>query len=129
GLLIWPAMQIRRFAWSAWWMIGVVALLVVAHLRDRTSIARLPVLRRLAVVPAVLAVKYLLLDALAFRVFHNPAPATVIANAQTFAAACLFAGLFLVRYLLGDADVKDAAPALSKIRTACGAAAMIMLLC
>jgi len=70
----------------------------------------------LAGVPVLLAVKYLLLDTLFFRLARGPANTPVIANLQTFAGAIVFGALVLIRYWL---------PEKGKI---VGALAMIMLL-
>jgi hypothetical protein len=126
GLMLWPAAQVRQFAWTAWWTIGAVTPLVVAHLRDRTAIGRERVLRKLTILPVVLAAKYLAFDTLGFRLLHAPAPATIVANLQTFAGAFVFAALVLVRYVLDDAQLKHVATA--KVRILAGAAAVIMLL-
>jgi hypothetical protein len=123
GVMIWPAWQIRHFAWTACWTIGIVAFLWAVHLHDGTALRRLSVLRALAWVPVVLAGKYLLLDTLAFRLWGGlPANAMVISNLQTFAGAFVFAGLLLIRHLFEDD------PTAAKLRRAAGAAAMIMLL-
>ena len=100
GTAIWPSWQLRNLAWTAWWTAGVTAFLAFVQWRDDTAIRRLAFLRILACVPMILAVKYLLLDTIAFRLFNGPANVTIVANAQTFAGAIVFGALILVREFL-----------------------------
>lgn len=124
GALIWPTWQLKNFAWSAWWCAGAAGFLSFAQLRDATSIRRLPLMRPLTLIPTLLAIKYLVLDTLLFRLFKGPANATVGANLQTLAGTILFGGLVLVRYFLEEET--DAASA--KTKRAAGAMAVTMLL-
>jgi hypothetical protein len=116
GATVWPPLQLKNFAWSAWWAAGVTGFLAFATRKDETKIQRLPMLRVLAHVPVLLAIKYLLLDTLIFRLDRGPANTAVFANLQTFAGAILFGCLVLIRHWL---------PQRRKIA---GAVAMIMLL-
>ncbi|MEA2735071.1 MAG: hypothetical protein QOE14_1522, partial [Humisphaera sp.] len=116
GAAVWPAWQLKNFAWSAWWAAGVTGFIAIATRRDETKIRRLPMLRILAHVPVLLAIKYLVLDTLLFRLMHGPANTAVVANLQTFAGAIVFGALVLIRHWLPER------------RKIAGAIAMIMLL-
>jgi uncharacterized membrane protein len=116
GAAVWPAWQLKNFAWSAWWAAGVTGFLAVATRNDDTKIRRLPMLRVLASIPVLLAIKYLIVDTLIFRLDRGPANTTVVANLQTFAGAILFGCLILIRHWLPER------------RKIAGAVAMIMLL-
>jgi uncharacterized membrane protein len=116
GVAVWPAWQLKNFAWSAWWAAGVTGFIAIATRRDDTLIRRVPMLRLLAAVPVLLAIKYLILDTLIFRLMRGPANAAVVANLQTFAGVILFGALVLIRYWLPERG------------RVVGAVAMIMLL-
>jgi uncharacterized membrane protein len=126
GLAVWPKWQLRQFAWTAWWTAGVTGFLAARHLRDETALRRTGLLRTLASVPVLLAVKYLVLDTLFYRLLKGPAPAVVAANLQTFCGTIVFASLVLVRWFFTDADPRDHAA--RKLARAAGAAAVILLL-
>ena len=66
GAAVWPAWQLKNFAWSAWWAAGITGFIAIVTRRDETLIHRVPMLRMLAGVPIVLAIKYLILDTLGF---------------------------------------------------------------
>jgi uncharacterized membrane protein len=100
--------------------------IAIATRRDDTKIRRLPMLRLLAHAPVLLAIKYLILDTLVFRLARGPANTAVVANLQTFAGAILFGCLVLIRHWMSSADERDAAA--RSLRRAAGAVAMIMLL-
>lgn len=99
GAGVWPAWQLKNFAWTAWWAAGVTGFIAIATRRDETLIRRIALLRSLAHLPILLALKYLILDTLVFRLATSgPAGAAVVANLQTFAGSIVFGALVLIRH-------------------------------
>jgi uncharacterized membrane protein len=124
---VWPAIQLKNFAWTAWWSAGVTTILTIAHARDARAIRTRPLLQTLAAFIVLLGAKYLFFDTLMFRLWRGPAAATVIANLQTFAGAIVFGCLVLVRYLLGEEDGATVARMNRIMRCAIGMAMMMLL--
>jgi uncharacterized membrane protein len=115
GVAVWPAWQLRQFAWSAWWTAGAIGYLAVATRKDPTRLRRLPRLRAIATIPALLAVKYMIVDTLTFRLAGRPASVTVGANLQTLAGAIVLGGAVIVWYWLEDGRLRRAASALAVV--------------
>jgi uncharacterized membrane protein len=61
-------------------------------------------LRTVAAMPIVIAIKFVLIDTLLFRAMHAPAGATVVMNVQIMTGAIVVAALILVRLLTSESS-------------------------
>jgi uncharacterized membrane protein len=88
-------LQWKNLLWTSWWMIGIGSYLLamrVGRPRDRWD----KLVSIYWLLPAIFAVKFLLVDTLYFRVFDGVGSAPVIANPRTATAAVVFGGMVLL---------------------------------
>jgi len=92
----WPWPQLMATLLTAWWALAAAAALVLAEKMQTVH----PTAQRLraagAMVLVLLAVIYLTVDTLMFRVLTHPPAAAVLLDPQALAAAVLMCGLGLV---------------------------------
>ena len=95
----WRSAQFTQIAWTMWWTMCAAGGFVLARSLDRDA---LPSARWAKLLPAtmvMLAAKFVLFDALGWRVLHGATPALVVANIQCLAAAMIIGALILLMVL------------------------------
>ncbi|HTL29714.1 MAG TPA: DUF2339 domain-containing protein, partial [Tepidisphaeraceae bacterium] len=93
--LAWPSDQAKHLAWSMLWSASFAGLMALTRRLEPNETTRRESLRRLAVFPMLLAMKFLIVDTLGFRIDHRPADVLVVANLQALTALFVFGGLAL----------------------------------
>jgi uncharacterized membrane protein len=93
----WRIWQFKQMCWTIWWTCGTTAMILYLQRFEAIAAFRAGHLRRLSMVLLLLAGKYLLLDALFFRLWNGAAPAAVFANIQALTAAVV-AGAIIVAW-------------------------------
>jgi uncharacterized membrane protein len=96
----WPALQLKQLGWTMLWMVFSGALLGLIVKLQPPGQRREEALRGVAALPLLLALKYLTLDTLTFRLAGHPAHVAVLANLQTLAALVVLGGLLEVYFLI-----------------------------
>ncbi len=117
GNFTWPHFALMQFAWTSWWTLGFAAYFACVTKLDVREITASTSLRKLAIIPILLAVKFLTIDTILGHGFGGPVAAPVILNAQAATGALVFAALLFLRYLL---------PPNSKLRLLTAAAAILI---
>jgi hypothetical protein len=116
GSFTWPHFALKQFAWTSWWTVGFCGYFAYVTKLDVREMAATPALRKLAMIPILLGIKFLTIDTILGHGFR-PVAAAVLINAQAATGAVVFASLVLLRYLL---------PGNAKLRFV-GAAALVLI--
>ena len=101
----WRPGQIRQLGWTMLWSGAAAAFAAAVVFLEPDRDRRAGSLRFAAAIGVVLAMKYLTIDTLMWRLLSRPAPVTPWANVQTLAAAFAFGGLLGAWLLLRANDV------------------------
>jgi uncharacterized membrane protein len=101
-VLSWPPDQARHLAWTMLWSAAFCGLVALVHLLEPDESARRQRMRRLSFIPMALAIKFMIIDTLSFRVMGSPANVLVVANLQTLAAMFVLGVLVLTWFVSGD---------------------------
>jgi uncharacterized membrane protein len=100
GSFTWPHLALTQFAWTSWWTLGFAAYLAYVTKLDTREMTASKSLRKLAIIPILLGIKFLTLDTILEHVLSGPAAAPIVFNAQAATGAVIFAALLFLRYLL-----------------------------
>jgi uncharacterized membrane protein len=96
--------QLLNLAWTVLWTAATAAFAGLVTWLEPDRLRRTGPLRGVGVVAVLLALKFLVVDTLAWRILSRPAPVTPWVNLQTLAAAVVFGGLLGAWRLLVDHD-------------------------
>ena len=102
----WPASQLKQLAFTMLWAVAACAQLLLARYVEPSSEGRRLWLGRIGWIPMALAVKFLLVDSLAFRIGSGVSPALVFFNLQTLAAIVVLGALATICFIAAECDVK-----------------------
>jgi len=91
--LHFPMWQSELLIWTIWWTAGVVGAFLVARWLTRDAQVQPDWLRIFPVLMMLIAAKFLIVDALAWRILEGAAPAPVGANLLAAAGAVVIGGL------------------------------------
>jgi uncharacterized membrane protein len=102
----WPVYQFKQMAWTMWWTICAAGGFVIGRRFDRAANPNSGWVRLLSAVIVMLAVKFMVADALFWRITDSVTLAPVIANMQMLTAAVSIAAMILLvaMRLPGDAE-------------------------
>jgi hypothetical protein len=109
-VLAWPPDQARHLAWTMLWCASSCALIGLARFLEPDESRRRQTMKRLAILPIALAIKFLVVDALGFRVVAQPANVLAFANVQTLAAMFVLGGLALAWFVDGPQEPGTTSP-------------------
>ncbi|MGB7156950.1 MAG: DUF2339 domain-containing protein [Tepidisphaeraceae bacterium] len=105
----WPMWQVKQTAWTMLWTVAGLGIPTLAA-RLLPAERRIGFARTAAMLVCAMAVKFLVLDALLWRLTGDVAITTIGANVQTLAAAFVVGALTLVMFLVRH----DAAAAIAR---------------
>jgi hypothetical protein len=114
----WPMYQFKQMAWTMWWLICAGGGFVLARRSDQH------VSRLLPGVVMMLAVKFMMADAMFWRITSHATPAVIVANMQMLTAAVVMGALILLM-ALGVPGESDAS---RPLRVKAGFMALILAL-
>ena len=100
GAIAWPAAQFKQMSWTVLWTISAGAFLALARLLEPVDRLRPGWVRGAEKLALALAVKYLLVDTLMFRLGHRPPLTAAVVNFQSFTALVVVGGMALASYLM-----------------------------
>ncbi len=103
-MLAWPPDQAKHLAWTMLWMAAMCGLMALVRLFEPKQGKRRATMRGLSIFPILLAIKFILIDALSFRASSGPANVLVLANLQTLAGMFVLGGLALAWFVGGPHD-------------------------
>ena len=92
----WSMEQFKQMAWTMWWIACAAGGFVIGLWLDRNAIPEKGWAKSLPRIVMILAVKFMVVDALFWRIIHRVTLATVVANVQTLTAAIVMGGLILI---------------------------------
>jgi uncharacterized membrane protein len=101
-VLVWPPDQARHLAWTMLWSAAFCGLAGLVRLLEPDESSRRQTMRKLSFIPMALAIKFMIIDTLSFRVGGSPANVLVVANLQTLAGMLVLGVLVLTWFLSGD---------------------------
>jgi uncharacterized membrane protein len=96
GTLHWPLWQAKQLGWTIAWSIATASAFAFLRYRDSNVPSNHIWPRLLPQLLMLLAVKYLTLDTVLWRLLNGPANVPVLANIETAAGAIVFASLVLL---------------------------------
>jgi uncharacterized membrane protein len=102
----WPVYQFKQMVWTMWWTICAAAGFVIGRRFDRTANVNSGWARLLSAIIVMLAVKFMLADALFWRMTDPVTLAPVFANVQMLTAVVSMGALILLvaMGMPGDAE-------------------------
>jgi uncharacterized membrane protein len=104
--LAWPLWQTKQMAWTILWSLAFSGYLVLARVLEPDESLR-PGWEKVAeTMVALLAIKFLVIDTLAFRALAGAPPVPPVANFQCLTAAAVVGALLVVTLFRGGARGK-----------------------
>jgi uncharacterized membrane protein len=100
-MLAWPPDQAKHLAWTMLWIASLSGIIGLARLLESSPTRRRETMRKLSVFPMLLAIKFMIIDTLGYRMTGHPANVLIVANLQTLAAMFVLGGLALAWYVGG----------------------------
>jgi hypothetical protein len=129
GAIVWPAWQFKQMSWTVLWTLSVCAFLAVSRMLEPVDRLRPGWVRGAEALGVAIAVKYLLVDTLLFRVAHRVPLAPAVVNFQSFTALVVVAGMIAVSYLMTrDRGDDNAGGHAGHARTVLGVAGFLAVL-
>ena len=112
---VWPVWQLKQMAWTVLWVVCVCGFLGMARGLEPDDDLRPAWVGLAKAIVVALAVKFLVVDTLFFRVLAGARPAPVVVNFQTFTAFVVVASMILLAWMSGRSrfaeDGEDGSPA------------------
>lgn len=102
--LAWPPDQAKHLAWTMLWSAAMCGVMGLTRLFEPSPDKRRATMRGLSMLPILLAIKFMIIDALSFRASSGPANVLVLANLQTLAAMFVLGALALAWFVGGPHD-------------------------
>jgi uncharacterized membrane protein len=125
GTLLWPATQLKLMSWTMLWTVALAVMAGAAAWIERDPARRRGTIHTLAVLMVLLGVKFVLADALLWRLGSRPDVPTLF-NLQSLTALFVLGGLCGAFALVTRSGAADAAGA--RLRSAIGGLALLVLL-